>query len=195
MQLELTGIILGIVIYLHTLQFAFGGIICPWSGHTSQKVASCPESQNDMEVRANEKNCESIAHKQNCTTPDKIKYHCVMNELENAFIEVCAPEYRIHGYCTEYNEIGRVIQVHHNLNCESVKPPCDSSYLSTEAFRYKGCYDKVRNNIQTLSTFTLSVPSTPEFYGFQVLDRNGVQCKQFPNLLYLLTLLYIVSCI
>lgn len=52
-----------------------------------------------MEVRANENNCELIAHKQNCTTPEKIKYHCVINELENAFIEVCEPEYRIHGIC------------------------------------------------------------------------------------------------
>lgn len=196
MQLEFIGIILGIVIYLHTVQFAFGGIICPWSKYTSHKVASCPESQSEMEARANEKNCESIAQTQNCTMPEKIKYHCVMNELENAFIEVCAPEYRIHGYCTEYNEIGTVIQAHHNLNCESVKPSCDSSYLSTEAFRYKGCYDKVRNNIQTPSTkLTLSVPSTPEFYSFQGLVINGVQCNQFPPLLHLLTLLYIVNCI
>lgn len=196
MQLELIGIILGIVIYLHTLQSAFGGIICPWSKYTSHKVASCPESQSEMEARANEKNCESIAQTQNCTMPEKIKYHCVMNELENAFIEVCAPEYRIHGYCTEYNEIGSVIQVHHNLNCESVKPPCDSSYLSTEAYRYKGCYDKVKYNIQTSSTkLTLSVSSTTRFYRFPVLDSNSVQCKQCAPLLYMLPLLYIVSCI
>lgn len=38
------------------------------------------------------------------------------------------------GYCTEYNEIGTVIQAHRNLKCENVKPPCDSSYLSTEAY-------------------------------------------------------------
>lgn len=41
------------------------------------------------------------------------------------------------GYCTEYNEIGTVIQAHHNLKCENVKPPCDSSYLSTESYRRK----------------------------------------------------------
>lgn len=52
-----------------------------------------------MEVRAKKKKCESIAHGQKCTTHEKIKYHCVMNELENAFIEVCAPVYRIHGTC------------------------------------------------------------------------------------------------
>lgn len=196
MQLELIGIILGIVIYLQILQYALGGIICPWSRYTSQKVVSCPESQKEKEVRAKVKNCESIAHKQNCTTPEKIKYHCVMNELENAFIEVCAPEYRIHGYCTEYNEIGTVIQAHHNLKCENVKPPCNSSYLSTEAYRLKGCYDIVRNNIQTSSTkLTLPVSTTPGYFRLQVLDSNSVQCIQLTPLLCMLTLLYTVSCI
>lgn len=180
MRLDIIGIILGIVIYLHTLQIAFGGIICPWSRYTSQRVASCPESRKEMEVRAKKKNCGSIAHEQNCTMPEKIKYHCIMNELENAFLEVCAPEYRIHGYCTEYNEIGNVIQAHHNLKCENMKPPCDSSYLSTEAYRFKGCYDVVRKNIETSSTkLTLPALSTPSM--------------QLTPLLYLLTLLYTVE--
>lgn len=104
MQLGIICIILGIVIYPHKLPFAFGGIICPWSRNTSEKVASCPESQNEVKVRAKEKNCESINHKHNCTTPEKIKYHCVINELENAFIEVCSPEYRIHGMCLGLNK-------------------------------------------------------------------------------------------
>lgn len=178
MQLGIICLILGIVIYLHKL--AFGGIICPWSRYTSEKVASCPESQNEVEVRAKKKNCESINHKQNCTTPEKIKYHCVINELENAFIEVCAPEYRIHGYCTEYNEVGAVIQAHHNLKCENVKPPCFSSYISTEAYHFKGCYDVVRKNIETSSTkLTLPASSTPSM--------------QLTPLLYLLTLLYTVE--
>lgn len=50
-----------------------------------------------MEVRAKRKQCELKAHGQNCSSIEEIKYHCVMNELENAFIEVCAPVYRIHG--------------------------------------------------------------------------------------------------
>lgn len=50
-----------------------------------------------MEVRAKIKNCEAMAGIQNCTTAEKFKYHCVMNELETKFVEVCAPEYYIHG--------------------------------------------------------------------------------------------------
>lgn len=35
-----------------------------------------------MEVRAKIKNGEAMAGIQNCTTAEKFKYHCVMNELE-----------------------------------------------------------------------------------------------------------------
>lgn len=41
------------------------------------------------------------------------------------------------GYCTEYNEVGSVVQAHHNLKCTDVTPPCASSYLSTEAYLCK----------------------------------------------------------
>lgn len=74
-----------------------GEIKCSSSSQTLQRVTLCPENKDEMEVRSKKKNCESIAHEQNCTKPEKFKYHCVMNALENALIEVCAPEYRIHG--------------------------------------------------------------------------------------------------
>lgn len=48
-----------------------------------------------MENRAKHKDCESLAFIQNCTDPKKFKYHCLINEFENAFIEVCAGSYYI----------------------------------------------------------------------------------------------------
>lgn len=50
-----------------------------------------------MEEKAKMKNCEAMAGIQTCTVPEKFKYHCVMNELQTTFVEVCAPEYYIHG--------------------------------------------------------------------------------------------------
>lgn len=50
-----------------------------------------------MEFRAKLKECELKACEQNCSPIEKIKYHGFRNELENAFIEVCAPVYRMHG--------------------------------------------------------------------------------------------------
>lgn len=71
---------------------------CYWSKATAAIVKSCPKTRLDVEKRAKLKNCQALALTQNCTTePRKFKYHCVMNEYENAFVEVCATEYYIHG--------------------------------------------------------------------------------------------------
>lgn len=48
-----------------------------------------------MEARAKSKDCDLLAHSQNCTKPEKFKYHCLMNEFINASIEVCAESYYI----------------------------------------------------------------------------------------------------
>lgn len=45
--------------------------------------------------------------------------------------------YSFTGYCTEYNEVGSVVQAHHNLKCIDVTPPCAASYLSTETYLCK----------------------------------------------------------
>lgn len=96
MERQKMCIIFGTLIYLQTILSAIGGIKCLWSSQTLQTVTSCPENTDEMKVRDRKKNCDSIAREQNCTKPEKFMYHCVMNALENAFIEVCAPEYRIH---------------------------------------------------------------------------------------------------
>lgn len=49
------------------------------------------------EERKERKNCEAFAERQNCTEPKEFSYHCVMNENEDALIEVCAPVYNILG--------------------------------------------------------------------------------------------------
>ena len=50
-----------------------------------------------VDKRKERKNCEALAKRQNCTKPEDFSYHCVMNENEDAFIEVCAPVYYIAG--------------------------------------------------------------------------------------------------
>lgn len=70
---------------------------CQWSNETAVAVTSCPQNKSVMEERAKIKNCEAIAGIQTCTVPENFKYHCVMNELETEFVEVCAPQYYIHG--------------------------------------------------------------------------------------------------
>lgn len=70
---------------------------CQWSHKTAETVSLCPQNKSAMEERAKIKNCTVIAKIQRCTDPEKFKYHCVMNELETTFVELCAPQYIIHG--------------------------------------------------------------------------------------------------
>lgn len=70
---------------------------CSWSKQTADRVTSCPRTRQEMVEREKLKNCSSLAFTQNCTDAMNFKYHCVINEFENALIEVCAPKYYIHG--------------------------------------------------------------------------------------------------
>jgi hypothetical protein len=66
-----------------------------------QYVHACPSNEEETKIAAQKKNCEAIAHIQNCSDPSRYKYHCVMDELEKSYVEVCAPESIILGmtYC------------------------------------------------------------------------------------------------
>lgn len=70
---------------------------CSYTTQTVGHVESCPETKAEFEKRDREKNCSSIANIQNCTKPANFKYHCVINEFENTFIEVCAAEFYVIG--------------------------------------------------------------------------------------------------
>lgn len=130
---------------LHVIPTALGCEPCQFSVFTETEVDSCPETQDELFRRKAEKKCETWATLQNCTEPERFKYHCAMNEHENKFIEVCAKEHRINGgHCTEYNKLGRTIQEHHILKCSTLKPKCPPTYLSSEAYLCKDCYDIVR---------------------------------------------------
>lgn len=125
---------------------------CFWSKQTLDVVDSCPKTRYEVTKRATLKNCTALASIQNCSAPDIFKYHCVMNEFQNAFVEVCAPSFHIFGFCTEYNTYGAVIQPHYRLKCSNVDPPCVDRYISTDAYLYTGCYDIVKNHILEKTT-------------------------------------------
>lgn len=84
--------------------------------------------------------CDSI--KQNCssTANHQFQYHCVINELRNALLEVCALNRTIFGYCSEYNTMGKVIQEHYGAQCTTHELPCPVLYNSAESYKYQTCY-------------------------------------------------------
>lgn len=77
------------------------GRSCLWSTKTAVEVKSCPVTKEQWDERARIKDCKPLARVQNCTKSSNFKYHCVINEFEDAFIEVCAPLYNINGKIKE----------------------------------------------------------------------------------------------
>lgn len=161
-----------IILFLKIIPLVLCSRFCQWSNETAVAVTSCPQNKSVMEERAKIKNCEAIAGIQTCTVPENFKYHCVMNELETEFVEVCAPQYYIHGHCTEFNSLGVAIQEHFTVKCSDVKPPCNKSYLSTDAYLYKGCYERVRENLFISSTDTGIQKTTVSHLRIDKSDRN-----------------------
>lgn len=63
-------------------------VSCPISPSTVEIVGGCPDSKEKWRLAAARKNCTAIASQ--CDEPDKLVYHCVINEYANKTLEVCA---------------------------------------------------------------------------------------------------------
>lgn len=116
-------------------------------------VTSCPKSKEEWDIAALKKNCSkltAVAKTKNCTIKEKQpEYHCVFNSFRNKLLEVCADKRIIFGYCTEFNELGGLIQIHYPAPCERVFPKCNNAYYSSDAFKYPGCYALVKQTQKT----------------------------------------------
>lgn len=156
---------IGVSIILAIIVKITESIYCSYTPQTVRVVDSCPESKAELKKREREKNCSFIANIQNCTKPANFKYHCVMNEFKNKFIEVCAVEFYIIGFCAEYNMQGEVVQEDFDLKCNDVKPNCPHRYKSTEAYLYKDCYENVKKEIEGKKVFKIH-------FGFEILPKN-----------------------
>lgn len=125
---------------------------CKEAVESVETVSSCPTSKEQWDKASSRKKCWERALKQSCSRPGKFVYHCVINGYGNATLEVCAPERLILGHCTEFNEVGGVIQDQLFTKCNGVFPKCDDFYFSSEAYKYKDCYKIVEANRLTTST-------------------------------------------
>lgn len=138
----------------------YGG--CQEVVYNVEVVTSCPKSKEEWVIAASKKKCSKIAavaKEKNCTIDEiQPKYHCVINALRTKLLEVCADEKKIFGYCAEFNEVGRVIQIHTTAPCEKVFPNCDDAYSSVDAYKYQGCY-KLVNQTKVTTTFDINYPT------------------------------------
>lgn len=127
---------------------------CPISPLTLEIVDECPDSEEKWSEAAARKNC--AAHASNCSKPDRLVYHCVINSFVNQTLEVCAySRIIVLGYCTEYSLGGNKIQQSFRATCKQfTEKPCPLGYPSTDAYKYPGCYSltKKTTTMSSLST-------------------------------------------
>ena len=78
------------------MQLIYGeSFSCSESIKTIVPVSSCPGNEEEWRKAAKQKNCSAYASK--CDDPDKLMYHCVVNEYVNETLEVCAIQQNIVG--------------------------------------------------------------------------------------------------
>lgn len=142
-------------------------IHCKEAVESVETVSSCPTSKEQWDKASIRKKCWEKAFKQACSAPEKFVYHCVINGYGNATLEVCAPKRLILGHCTEFNEVGGVIQDQLLSKCNGVFPKCDDYYFSSEAYKYEDCYKVIEANklITSTSTNVNHVPSDENIDG------------------------------
>lgn len=121
----------------HTLEASDS---CFISRKTVQKVENCPDSKEKWEKAASRKNCSAYASQ--CDEPERLVYHCVISSFINETLEVCAYAQNIVlGHCTDYSISGNLIKQNSRTNCRVFETkPCPVFYLSTDAYKYPGCY-------------------------------------------------------
>ncbi|XP_062566601.1 uncharacterized protein LOC134228921 isoform X2 [Saccostrea cucullata] len=134
---------------------------CPVSRQTMSIVPNCPTSESEWRKASQRKNCSAFASQ--CSYPDKLVYHCVINPFVNQTLEVCAyGKYIVLGYCTEYSLSGNIIQQNYDTDCSKfTQNPCPSGYHSTEAYKYPGCYELTKKSTVQNQTTMTTVPSIP----------------------------------
>lgn len=65
-----------------------GSDSCEVTTSTVQVVDGCPDSEEKWNKAAERKNCSAYASQ--CDEPNKLVYHCVINEYVSQTLEVCA---------------------------------------------------------------------------------------------------------
>lgn len=74
--------------FLFQVSIAISNSSCSVSRSTVEIVDNCPENEVGMRQAAARKNCAAYAS--NCSEPEKLVYHCVINSSVNQTLEVCA---------------------------------------------------------------------------------------------------------
>lgn len=117
---------------------------CLASLATVQTVTSCPTNEAELSSAKQRKQCKHLAYIQKCVTPEKFKYHCVLNTWKNDTVEVCAPEIISQGFCLKFDEGGARLQEVYERECTNFSKPCTTRFISSDLLHYFQCNDIAR---------------------------------------------------
>lgn len=135
---------------------------CKVTRLTVKVVDRCPVSEESWREAAEKKSCD-VSAKQ-CSEPERLVYHCVINPYVNQTLEACAYAQNIvQGKCTSYDISGNVIQGNWRADCSKFKEnACPPYYRSDEAYKYPGCYNLTKKlTAGTNKPLSTSHPTTP----------------------------------
>lgn len=123
-----------------------GSNSCEVTRSTVQVVNGCPDSEESWREAAVRKNCD--VHGKQCSEPERLVYHCVINLYINQMLELCAYAQNIvGGKCTSYSSSGNVIQENWSTDCSKFKEnACPLFYRSDVAYKYQGCYQLIKKS-------------------------------------------------
>lgn len=116
-------------------------------------VNECPKSPEDAHKRSCEMNC--YEKPQNCTSPDKFKYHCLKHAQKDVYVEVCAPVTLISCHCAIYDPIAGMPQIDIENRYQGTLENC--TYHS-DMYPDKGCPEIFTTFNSTEKSINISMP-------------------------------------
>lgn len=145
---------------------------CEVARVTTQVVDGCPDSEEKWKERAATKNCTAFASQ--CAEPERLVYHCVINQYVTQTLEVCAYAQNIvYGHCTSYSLSGNLILQNLRTNCSAFKDkPCPKVYRSDKAYNYPECYELTKKST-TVAYISKSMSNLDTAIVPTTLSSNG----------------------
>lgn len=166
---------------------------CPVSKETVEIVDNCPVTEEKWREAAAGKNCEAYASQ--CGEPERLVYHCVINAFINQTLEVCAyMRVIVLGFCTEYSFGGNLIQQNFRTNCSKfTQYPCPSSYPSTDAYKYPGCYEMTKKTAGPSTITTLSTVNATDMNNKKQANEGSSTGKVLTTVLVVVLLVLLIG--
>lgn len=187
-----------IILHREAKTLVAGSNSCEVTRSTVQVVDRCPDSEERWREAAVRKKCD--VHGKQCSEPERLVYHCVINLYINQMLELCAYAQNIlGGKCTSYSSSGNVIQENWSTDCSKFKEnACPLFYRSNVAYKYQGCYQLIKkstagtnnsvstrnpDNVVVFTTTSANISSNMSTNKHVKIFRSGKEEKMDSNLI------------